>query len=110
MSGRATGRLRPLEGMRSALIAGDALISKWSPPPGSNGLPQRADQRWRNSCDDDGCHDSSAPILTIMGKATERSHLAVPELQCRGLFHSDDTEATLRENPRFDRSAVGAWR
>ena len=46
----------------------------------------------------------------VPGAYEDFSRLVVPELQRRGLFHSDYTGATLRENLGLDRPAVGAWR
>ena len=34
----------------------------------------------------------------------------VPELQRRGLYHEDYEGATLRENLRLARPAIGAWK
>jgi hypothetical protein len=46
----------------------------------------------------------------VPGAYEDFSRLVVPELQRRGLFHTDYTGATLRENLGLDRPAVGAWR
>ena len=46
----------------------------------------------------------------VPGAYEDFSRLVVPELQRRGLFHSDYAGATLRENLGLDRPAVGAWR
>jgi FMN-dependent oxidoreductase (nitrilotriacetate monooxygenase family) len=46
----------------------------------------------------------------VPGAYEDFSRLVVPELQRRGLFHTDYAGTTLRENLGLDRPAVGAWR
>ena len=44
----------------------------------------------------------------VPGAYEDFSRLVVPELQRRGLFHTDYTGATLRENLGLDRPDAGA--
>ena len=46
----------------------------------------------------------------VPGACEDFTRLVVPELQRRGLFHTDDTRTTLRENLDLDRPEIGAWR
>ena len=46
----------------------------------------------------------------VPGSYEEFSRMVVPELQRRGIFHTDYAGPTLRENLGLDRPAVGAWR
>jgi alkanesulfonate monooxygenase SsuD/methylene tetrahydromethanopterin reductase-like flavin-dependent oxidoreductase (luciferase family) len=45
----------------------------------------------------------------VPGAYEDFSRLVVPELQRRGLFHTDYSGTTLRENLGLDRPAIGAW-
>ena len=46
----------------------------------------------------------------IPGAYEDFTRLFVPELQRRGLFHTDYAGATVRENLGLDRSDAGSWR
>jgi alkanesulfonate monooxygenase SsuD/methylene tetrahydromethanopterin reductase-like flavin-dependent oxidoreductase (luciferase family) len=53
------------------------------------------------------CDGLVSPRPTYPGAYEDFSRLVVPELQRRGLFHTDYTGTTLRENLGLNRPAIG---
>jgi len=46
----------------------------------------------------------------VPGAYEDFSRLVIPELQRRGLFHTDYAGPTLRENLGLEKPPIGAWR
>jgi hypothetical protein len=57
-----------------------------------------------------GCDGFVIAANYVPGSYADFVKHVVPELQRRGLFHSDYTAKTLRENLGLKRAPVGAWK
>ena len=76
----------------------------------SSAARRRSPTRWRSCSPSGRAMASSSRRPTCRAATPTLSQYVVPELQRRGLYHTEYTGETLRENLGLPRPEVGAWR
>ena len=80
------------------------------PEFGVVGGPREIADAFEEAFSDPACDGFVIAATHVPGAYADFVHYVVPELQRRGLYHSDYRGATLRENLGLARPEVGAWR